>query len=372
MSLSSQKETYDSYTPSSPPNRTSTNAVLHHRSSKETIQSNQGSISNSSVHMNHTSTDEDLFGLSKQGPSVTSDDKSSHSEEKTTFGLRNQSRSTVCTIREPEPNRNYPASFAPRKESRSLSLSSVEDEAKSSLPSSPIDPLTPSPVNALPLSCPLDDGNSPQLDTMEMAITDRPSIGPASFFPRPTKERVGTTSRSRSSMVTVKHKKGILGFMTDFLHSKKRPKINTPHDPVSLTHVGLESSTSKSTGSPKDWQRLLLDSGTSKSDQQQNPLAVMETVKLYQEGSGDAPTPGSSQYSQSPPILGTMQADSGVSKSVDDSFVPTVSVFLVSHIRLLTIQSGCWCRPRKRLTLRQHYISLRSLYHSSRSLTLAS
>jgi p21-activated kinase 1 len=148
---------------------------------------------------------------------------------------------------------------------------------------------------------------------------------------------MGTVSRSRSGTVTAKGKKGMLGFMTDFLNSNKRPEISTPYDPVHLTHVGFNSSTGEFTGLPKEWQQLLQDSGISKSDQEKNPLAVMEIVKFYQEGGGDvwdkmghAPAPGSS--SQSPPIPGTAHpAYPGLTKSVDDSFVNTVSVPFIHH-----------------------------------------
>jgi len=197
---------------------------------------------------------------------------------------------------------------------------------------------------------------------------------------------MGTVPRSRSGTVTAKGKKGMLGFMTDFLNSNKRPEISTPYDPVHLTHVGFNSSTGEFTGLPKEWQQLLQDSGISKSDQEKNPLAVMEIVKFYQEGGGDvwdkmghAPAPGSSR---SPPIPGTTQlaAYPGLSKSVDDSFVPTVSVSIILHGHLLTVQSGRRCRLRKRPTLpvacmvhlrltHQHHTALRRLHRSLRSLT---
>jgi p21-activated kinase 1 len=153
---------------------------------------------------------------------------------------------------------------------------------------------------------------------------------------------MGTVSRSRSGTVTAKGKKGMLGFMTDFLNSNKRPEISTPYDPVHLTHVGFNSSTGEFTGLPKEWQQLLQDSGISKSDQEKNPLAVMEIVKFYQEGGGDVwdkmghtAAPGGSQ---SPPIPGTAQhAFPGLSKSVDDSFVSTVSVSNIPYSRILTV-----------------------------------
>lgn len=100
----------------------------------------------------------------------------------------------------------------------------------------------------------------------------------------------GTVSgmRSRSGTTTTKSKKGMFNFMSDFLNSSKRLEISTPYDPVHLTHVGFNSSTGEFTGLPKEWQQLLQDSGISKSDQEKNPEAVMEIVKFYQEGRGEA------------------------------------------------------------------------------------
>ena len=146
MGFSSQEETHDANVPTNTSSRTyiTGNHVLYRRSSKETIQSYQGSISNSSVHTTSTaSTHEDLFGPSGQleGPDrdfPIPDRKSSHSLEKLTFGLGNQSSSTVCTIRGPESDRSSIETSTPEQELRSLSLgSSLGNEAISSLPSTP-------------------------------------------------------------------------------------------------------------------------------------------------------------------------------------------------------------------------------------------
>jgi p21-activated kinase 1 len=524
MGLSSQ--TYDAHG-SGPSSRTSISGVLH-KSSKETIQSYQESISNSSVHTSASKATipKELFGLSEQGhfpvvslhssdlsivpdPSV-SDHKSLYSLEKPTFRFRNQSLSTVCTISEPESDRSSTATSSARQSFRSLSVSSLEDEAEPSLFSTPCSSraITPtlitypspsqSPGYTDPPSPPSGDGDSQPLATMEISTVVTPTIqeyqeplsnvniyagatadyeglfvpssqapsppglhnaskpstsrdrdssysvshhnsrnslhkspppplsrgrsvstapttiheaesdpsttppstqqhefssftlpfteelAPSSVPPTPPRhsrdntadlhhdlnstpvrsaaptalldglpgepyddhqsfvtavasssappDRMGTVSRSRGDTVTAKGKKGMLGFMTDRLNSNKRPKISTPIDPIHLTHVGFNSSTGEFSGLPKEWQQLLQDSGISKSDQEKNPLAVMEIVKFYQEGGGDvwdkmghAPAPGSSQ---SPPIPGTLQAAfPGLSKSVDDSFIPTVSGF---------------------------------------------
>lgn len=377
MDISSQNETYNYYTPSGPPSRISINGVLDHRSSKETIQLDQRSISNSSFHTNHATTaiDEDMFGLSRQRPLplvsrnssdssservIISDDKSFHSLNKTTSGFRNQSLSTVSTTHEHQSNRNSGTSFIPMQNSCSPSLSHLQDEAESFLSSTPsssraiapsliTDP-SPSqiPVYVDPLTPPLNDGDYQPLANMEISTADTPSIRPASFPSRPT-ERVYAASRSRSSMVTVKNKKGILGFMTNFLNSKR------------------------STGLPKGRRQPLQDSGISESHLEGNPPAIMEAVKSYHEGGGDvsdnmanAPATGSSQLLPTPGA--PVQADQGASRSDDESFVQTVSLFLAPHSRLLTIQSGWRGHLQKRLALPAHrrlYPRLTSRYHIS-------
>ena len=379
MDISSQNETDDYYTPSGLPSRTSINGVLDRRSSKETIQLYQRSISNSSFHSNHATAaiDEDVFDPSRQGPlplvshhSIDSssdrvfifDDKSFYSLDKMS-GFRNQSLSTVCKTHEHQSNRNSTASFIPMQDQAEFFLPSTPSSSRAIAPTLITDP-SPSQIPVYvgpPTPTPsLDDGDSQPLANMEFSTADTPSIRPASFLSRPT-ERVDATSRSRSSMVTVKNKKGILGFMTNFLNSKKF------------------------TGLPKGRGRPSQDSGISESHQEENPPAIVEAVRLYHEGGGDvldnmvyAPA---KESSQSRPMSGVVQADHGASRSVDESFVQTVSVFLVPHSRLLTIQSGWRGQLQTRLALparRRLYPRLTSRYHislchlhSSHSLTSA-
>jgi p21-activated kinase 1 len=145
----------------------------------------------------------------------------------------------------------------------------------------------------------------------------------------------------------------MLGFMTDFLNSNKRPEISNSHkqpgistayDPAPLTHVGFNLSTGKFTGLPKESQQLLQDSGISKSDQEKNPLAVMEIVRFYQEGGGDVwdkmghapvhgispppPIPGAAPaaYPGAPTSVNTSAEESRNSPNADDAVRSQVTV----------------------------------------------
>src|SRR6266849_2137759 len=140
MAFPSGKETYDSNTPSS---RTSMNGAskpaLYRRSSN--TQSYRGSISNSSVHTTSTTaTRKDLFDYSEQSPggvASISHRKSFHSLEKPTFRFRNQSQSTVGTIRQAGSARSSTATSASKQEIYSLNIPSFEDEDEFLLPSTP-------------------------------------------------------------------------------------------------------------------------------------------------------------------------------------------------------------------------------------------
>jgi hypothetical protein len=213
--------TYTSMTPSSPSSRTSTRevplGVLRHKSSKETTsaRSYQGSISNSSAQSPIASLYKDLFGLSPdshngQAPSI-SDHKSFYLLEKSTFGFRNQSQSTISTTRGPKSKRS-----SPRLKFRSRSHSSAEDDAQDSLLFTPfypwaIDPTpttdpspSPNPVDAALSPPPLyEDIFGGDSGTMNVPTAGKASIRPAYSLPRPT-SRTDTASGSSHSLVNLK------------------------------------------------------------------------------------------------------------------------------------------------------------------------
>ena len=429
MSLPSPRtvNNHKSYDSSSPPGsssrRSSKITVEYHKPSRQSIQEYQELLSNVNLHAAAAANYKDPFVPARQAPpppsshhaskpSRVQDSSVSHHKSRNSLHKqppRSQKRTVSTapsTIHEAESDPFSTAPSTPQDEFSSFTLPSVKDMAASSVPPTPPRPsrantinLTdfyadsgPPPVHGTALAPGLDGlptesyGDSQSFVTASSMTAYAPSAAITPFSS--SVDRMGTVPpRARSGTVTAKGKKGMLGFMTDFLNSNKRPEISTPYDPVHLTHVGFNSSTGEFTGLPKEWQQLLQDSGISKSDQEKNPLAVMEIVKFYQEGGGDvwdkmghAPAPGSSQL---PPMLGMAQPPHPVlSKSVDDSFVPTVCLFLCYSLPslFLTVQSDLRCRLQKRLTpparrvfphlTRQHHIVLHHLHHNLRSLIL--
>lgn len=60
-------------------------------------------------------------------------------------------------------------------------------------------------------------------------------------------------------------------------------KISTPYNAKHLHHVGIDSKTGEYTGLPEEWEKMLMSSGISKKEQQQNMQAVVDIVKFYQD-----------------------------------------------------------------------------------------
>lgn len=62
---------------------------------------------------------------------------------------------------------------------------------------------------------------------------------------------------------------------------KDRPEISSPSDFEHTIHVGFDAVTGEFTGMPEQWARLLQTSNISKSEQKQNPQAVLDILKFY-------------------------------------------------------------------------------------------
>ncbi|KAG8933676.1 signal transducing kinase of the PAK [Tulasnella sp. 419] len=156
--------------------------------------------------------------------------------------------------------------------------------------------------------------NSTQI-TRRMSNPDLSSSQPSFQFQDPADSPppsiINGGNRARSG--TVKNKKGMLSFMSDFLSTQKKPEISTPYDPVHLTHVGFNSSTGEFTGLPKEWQQLLQESGISRSEQEKNPQAVMEIVKFYQETRVGDPIKSADKYMVGGNLSNEISLDSSTS-----------------------------------------------------------
>ncbi|KAG8790649.1 signal transducing kinase of the PAK [Ceratobasidium sp. 428] len=115
-----------------------------------------------------------------------------------------------------------------------------------------------------------------------------------------SRSNISPTAVSSSTTFAKRKKNRLsLSFMDRLLGASKGSKISRPYDPVHLTHVGFDPSTGEFIELPKEWQKLLSNSGITYEEQERNPQAVMEVVKFYQETHPDVyGTEPDSPYSQ--------------------------------------------------------------------------
>ncbi|KAL9128515.1 MAG: hypothetical protein Q9217_002811 [Psora testacea] len=85
-----------------------------------------------------------------------------------------------------------------------------------------------------------------------------------------------------------KKKSGISSFIGSVLGSPRGSsvKISAPENPVHVTHVGFDNQTGQFTGLPKEWQRMLQESGISKTEQERNPQAIVDIMTFYKDTAG--------------------------------------------------------------------------------------
>lgn len=92
---------------------------------------------------------------------------------------------------------------------------------------------------------------------------------------------------SVSGSISSRKSRGFKGFINTMSQlangSSRKLEIGTPYDAVHVTHVGFDFDSGEFTGLPKEWQKLLAESGISQTEQEQHPQAVMDIVKFYQD-----------------------------------------------------------------------------------------
>ncbi|KAF3492313.1 serine/threonine-protein kinase ste20 [Arthroderma uncinatum] len=90
-------------------------------------------------------------------------------------------------------------------------------------------------------------------------------------------------SQSGSRLSLSRKKTGFSNFVNSMLGSPRNIKISAPENPVHVTHVGYDNQTGQFTGLPKDWQRMLQESGISKKEQEQHPQTMVDIMKFYEK-----------------------------------------------------------------------------------------
>ncbi|CAN8098157.1 unnamed protein product [Discula destructiva] len=103
------------------------------------------------------------------------------------------------------------------------------------------------------------------------------------FKPGDNAKRFSDESKEPKMASVLRKKSGFSGFMTSLVGSPKKPTISAPENPVHVTHVGYDSSTGQFTGLPKEWQRLINESGIPEKDRQANPQMLVDVLTFYKE-----------------------------------------------------------------------------------------
>ncbi|KAL4895056.1 kinase-like domain-containing protein [Aspergillus ambiguus] len=78
-------------------------------------------------------------------------------------------------------------------------------------------------------------------------------------------------------------KSSFSSFVNSMLGSPRGIKISAPENPVHVTHVGYDNQTGQFTGLPKEWQRLLQESGISKKEQEEHPQTMVDIMRFYEK-----------------------------------------------------------------------------------------
>ncbi|KAL2258039.1 hypothetical protein VTK26DRAFT_8794 [Humicola hyalothermophila] len=96
-------------------------------------------------------------------------------------------------------------------------------------------------------------------------------------------KRYSDESKESKIPSVLRKKSGFSGFMNSLVGSPKKPLISAPENPVHVTHVGYDSSTGQFTGLPKEWQRLINESGITEKDTREHPQILVDVLTFYKE-----------------------------------------------------------------------------------------
>ncbi|KAK3905251.1 Serine/threonine-protein kinase ste20 [Staphylotrichum tortipilum] len=99
----------------------------------------------------------------------------------------------------------------------------------------------------------------------------------------PPFKRYSDEAKESKLPIMLRKKSGFSGFMNSLVGSPKKPLISAPENPVHVTHVGYDSSTGQFTGLPKEWQRLINESGITEKDTREHPQILVDVLTFYKE-----------------------------------------------------------------------------------------
>lgn len=122
------------------------------------------------------------------------------------------------------------------------------------------------------------------IDPSSMSVSEKSQHGGArmgenQFVPK----RYSDEGKESKGPGVLRKKSGFSGLMSTLVGSPKKPIISAPENPVHVTHVGYDSNTGQFTGLPKEWQRLINESGIPENARRENPQMIADIVTFYKE-----------------------------------------------------------------------------------------
>ncbi|KAK4201077.1 putative Serine/threonine-protein kinase [Triangularia verruculosa] len=133
-------------------------------------------------------------------------------------------------------------------------------------------------------------GNSPPplRQSASFSATEASSLNEKASGSTKTESSTGPKRYSDETKETkmpsvLRKKSGFSGFMNSLVGSPKKPLISAPENPVHVTHVGYDSTTGQFTGLPKEWQRLINESGITEKDTREHPQILVDVLTFYKE-----------------------------------------------------------------------------------------
>ncbi|CAK7239822.1 MAG: signal transducing kinase of the PAK [Sporothrix thermara] len=236
-----------------------------------------------------TSTSEDFVGAPFDGAAILN-----RIEETATPVQQPQPHSLQPSYHPPAPPTSHPNPSQAAK-AGNMQAAAFSSSASAAMPSGSATDYKPA-ITAVTttsiVSAPVTAAASP---TPSNEISEKTPSAPQAGGSRPSGSTTGSDSpfpgAKRFSDETkefrapgmLRKKSGFSGFMTSLVGSPKKPLISAPENPVHLTHVGYDSSTGQFTGLPKDWQRLINESGITEKERTQNPEALVQVITFYKE-----------------------------------------------------------------------------------------